>query len=385
MDLEQSLTPRRAGPLLVGVVLGALSGVVELAFLVVAGVLALVSQVHPRARRAVQRLVFAGAEALSRVEIKRLRLTGRVGGYDGGRAVRFLAVRWIVGVLGGMVVFLLVLGVGTTVALVWGWIRGDYLDDIPPDGWILVLFGVVGTVLLFLNVMGVLGVALLDQWVAARFLSQNPTELLERRIAELAQTRADIVAAVDQERRRIERDLHDGMQQRLVALAMLIGRARRGRSPELLDELLRQAQEESQHALDELREVAWQVYPTELDTHGLQEALTVVADRAGIPVKVTYGLAERPIAAVESAAYFVVREAVTNAAKHSGAEHVAVDVLCEGTMIVVRVQDDGCGGADPTGGGLSGLARRVAALDGRLRVHSPAGGPTTVTGELPCG
>ncbi|WP_315985181.1 histidine kinase [Microbispora sp. CSR-4] len=191
------------------------------------------------------------------------------------------------------------------------------------------------------------------------------------------------MSAVGQERRRIERDLHDGVQQRLVALAVLIGRARRGRSPQLLDDLLHQAHEEAQEALRELREVAWRVYPAELDTLGLRESLSAVAERAGMPVTVAYGLAARPPGEVETAVYFVVREAMTNAAKHAAAGQVRVEIVEDGDTIVVRVRDDGRGGADPGGGGLSGLARRVAALDGRFQVDSPPGGPTIVSAELP--
>ncbi|WP_405394845.1 sensor histidine kinase [Microbispora hainanensis] len=191
------------------------------------------------------------------------------------------------------------------------------------------------------------------------------------------------MSAVGQERRRIERDLHDGVQQRLVALAVLIGRARRGRSPQLLDDLLHQAHEEAQEALRELREVAWRVYPAEPDTLGLRESLSAVAERAGMPVTVAYGLAARPPGEVETAVYFVVREAMTNAAKHAAAGQVRVEIVEDGDTIVVRVRDDGRGGADPGGGGLSGLARRVAALDGRFQVDSPPGGPTIVSAELP--
>jgi signal transduction histidine kinase len=244
---------------------------------------------------------------------------------------------------------------------------------------------VAGLVLLFLEIMGFIGLVALERRVARQTLGPSPIELLEHRITELAETRAGIVAAVDQERRRIERDLHDGVQQRLVALAMLIGRARRGRSPELLGELLRQAHDEAQEALGDLRDVAWRVYPTGLDSLGLRDALSTVAERAGVPVTVRYDLRERPATQVETAVYFVVCEAVTNAAKHAAARAVTVEILREGTVIIVRTRDDGCGGADPAGGGLSGLARRVAALDGRFRVDSPTGGPTTITAELPCG
>jgi signal transduction histidine kinase len=175
--------------------------------------------------------------------------------------------------------------------------------------------------------------------------------------------------------------LHDGVQQRLVALGMLIGRARRSGD----SELLRAAHEESQRALAELREVSWRVFPAALAGGGLPAALEVVADRSLVPVRLSVELTERPPGAVETAAYFVVCEAVTNAAKHAGAGEVRVSVAEREKTVVVRVADDGKGGADPAGGGLSGLGRRVEALDGRFAVSSPAGGPTVIVAELPCG
>ncbi|GII94405.1 sensor histidine kinase [Sinosporangium siamense] len=378
---------RWAGLVLAATVLGVVSAAVEVAFLLVAGPLTLLSTAHPRVRRSTRNLISTLAKTLCAWELRRLRLIAhvRVADYDGGQAVRYLAVRWLVGAMAGLVLLLFAVGAGVGTTQLWGWARGHRPDGIAPEGWIIAYFTVVALVVLFLIVMGIAGAAALDVMLATRALGPRVTRMLEIRIAELARTRAGIVVAVDAERRRIERDLHDGVQQRLVALAMLIGRARRGRSPELRDDLLRQAHEESQRALDELRQVAWRVYPTELDTQGLREALTVVAERAGVPTTLAYGLAERPPAVVETAVYFMVREAVTNAAKHAGAVRIEVDVTHEEKTITVRVRDDGRGGADPGGGGLSGLARRVAALDGRFHVDSPAGGPTTVTAELPCG
>jgi signal transduction histidine kinase len=193
------------------------------------------------------------------------------------------------------------------------------------------------------------------------------------------------VHAVDAERRRIERDLHDGLQQRLVALAMLLGRARRPeRTPEQAEALLRQAHEESEGVLAELREVAWRVYPSALDGPGLREALGGVAERSPVPLRLAYDVPGPLPQLVETAAYFVVSEAVTNAAKHACATDVEVRLALKAGVLTVRVRDDGTGGADPAGAGLSGLRGRVEALDGRLRVDSPSGGPTTVTAELPC-
>ncbi|MFF0311330.1 sensor histidine kinase [Streptosporangium sp. NPDC004379] len=377
----------RAARVLAGIALGVPAAVVQLLFLLVAGPLLWV----PRARKG----VLAVAVRLAGIEVWRLELLGgaeaaggaggRSGGHDGRRALRYLALRWPVGVLGALVLTLLAAGVSVAVPLAWSWSRGEPFDGMTPSVLLVSYASVAGVVLLFLEVTGLMGVAALERRLARSALGPSPTERLERRIAELAETRSGIVAAVDQERRRIERDLHDGVQQRLVALAMLIGRARRGRSPEMLEELLRQAHREAQEALGDLREVAWRVYPAGLDSLGLREALDTVAERAGVPVEVRYGLDGRPPGPVETAAYFVVCEAVTNAAKHAAARSVTVEVVREGAAVVVRTRDDGCGGADPAGGGLSGLARRVAALDGRLEVVSPPGGPTVVTARLPWG
>ncbi|GGQ26781.1 sensor histidine kinase [Streptosporangium pseudovulgare] len=380
-------TAVRAARVLAGIALGVPAAVAQLLFLLVAGPLLGV----PRARRG----VLAVAVRLTGTEVRRLGLLGgvevagsaegRPGGYDGRRALRYLALRWPVGVLGALVLTLLVAGVAVTARLAWSWGRGEPFDGMLPSGFLVAYGLAAGVVLLFLEVTGLIGLAALERRLARSALGPSPTERLERRIAELAETRSGIVAAVDQERRRIERDLHDGVQQRLVALAMLIGRARRGRSPEILEELLRQAHQEAQEALGDLREVAWRVYPAGLDSLGLREALATVAERAGVPVTVRYGLTGRLPGPVETAAYFVVCEAVTNAAKHAAAGSVTVEVVREGAAVVVRTRDDGRGGADPAGGGLSGLARRVAALDGRFEVASPPGGPTVVTAELPCG
>lgn len=348
--------------LLGAVTLGAFTALAELVLLPVLA--------HPRGRGLALRL--------ARMEIWRLGL--RVDGATGPQAARYLALRWLVGVLGGFVVALLVIGAVAAVQIAWLWGHGATFDDIAPTPPIVAYAVVAGLVLLFLDICGLVGVHALERRMAARLLGPSETEALERRIADLAQTRAGIVAAVDSERRRIERDLHDGLQQRLVAVAMLIGRARRGRPA-----LLEQAHEQAQAALAELREVAWRVYPSGLDTLGLQDALSGVAERSPVPVLVRCTVPGRPPMAVETAAYFLVSEAVTNAAKHADAGQVRVEVSEEESVIVVRVEDDGRGGADASGGGLSGLARRVAALDGSFSVSSPVGGPTVVRAELPCG
>jgi signal transduction histidine kinase len=166
---------------------------------------------------------------------------------------------------------------------------------------------------------------------------------------------------------------------------MLLGRAQRGRDPERAARLVRQAHTESRLLVDELREVAWRVYPAALDTLGLEAALTEAAERTPLRSTVRYDLAQDPPQETATALYFAAREAITNAVKHAGAQEVFVDVRPSpsGGGVDLVVRDDGRGGADPDGGGLTGLARRVGALDGTLSLDSPRGGPTTVRVSLP--
>ncbi|MEU4486030.1 sensor histidine kinase [Streptomyces purpurascens] len=294
------------------------------------------------------------------------------------KILRYLAIRSYSGLLCGVVIALLGFGIALAGLLVRGMAQGTLRWDE------LLMQVLLGGVLLFLDVQGLHSLAALDARISRECFGPSERELLRQRIHELATSRAAVVQAVDAERRRIERDLHDGIQQRLVALGMLLGRARRGRDPEQADTLLRQAHQESQNVLAELREVTWRVYPSALDSLGLKEALGGVSERCGIPVRTEFDVTEELPQTVETAAYFVVSESVTNAAKHSRATAVSVRVLLRGRVLTVQIQDNGAGDADPTGSGLSGLRSRVAALDGVLRVDSPGGGPTTITAELPC-
>jgi signal transduction histidine kinase len=392
--VSASTDTARRGPsavlrVLAGLVLGAATAGAELVLLAGAALLMAYSLAFSRGRRAVPAAVADAAELLTELEMRRLRAffgEDRAVQYGPLRALAYLVLRVPVGLLGAAILGLITYGAvaGVRLAVGW-WITGDYLDGIPPSWWIVLYTAVVGVVLLFLALYGLVGVVGLEKAVARRCLGPSPLEEYERRIAQLSVTRAEVVDAVDDERRRIERDLHDGVQQRLVALGMLIGRARRAGDGERAAELLKQAHEESQRALEDLREVTWRVYPAALDGEGLRAALETVAERSAVPVVIDYDVPGRPPHAVETAAYFVVCEAVTNAAKHSGARAVRVALAGSGTMIGVRIEDDGCGGADPAGGGLAGLARRVAALDGAFAVDSPRGGPTVITAELPCG
>jgi signal transduction histidine kinase len=209
---------------------------------------------------------------------------------------------------------------------------------------------------------------------------------LARRVEVLETTRSGAVDAQDAELRRIERDLHDGAQARLVALGMSLGLAEQklATDPEGAQRLVAEARAGLGEALEELRDLARGIHPPVLADRGLGAALATLADRSALPVTVSVELDERLPPAVESAAYFVAAEAIANAAKHSGADRIAVSAARRGNELVVEIDDDGRGGADPAGGGLTGLRRRVEALDGTLAVSSPPGGPTTVRAELPC-
>jgi signal transduction histidine kinase len=359
---------------------GALTVPVEALALAVAGLAVLVTLGRPAPRRTI-------AAALRRLTAAELSRAARWPATPPvpphlARSVGYLLVRLGLGLLGGAVLTLFGAGLVTGVRLVTGWLTGHPLDDITPSGPIVGYLTVGGLVLAFLAVQGMIAVAALDlRW--ASWAVRPGRAALEHRIDELSVSRAEVVAAVDGERRRIERDLHDGVQQRLVSLGMLLGRARRATDPQRSTDLLRAAHEESRQALVELREVAWRVYPSALDSAGLSAALESVAERAGLPVRLDHRLGARPPAGIEAACYFVVCEAVTNAAKHAAAQAATVRLTEAAGTIRIEVRDDGCGGADPSGPGLSGLARRLAAVDGRLSVTSPPGGPTLVTAEIP--
>ncbi|WP_262379653.1 sensor histidine kinase [Nonomuraea sp. PA05] len=370
-----------------GVLLGAVLGVAELLFLAVAALAAPIPALRPAAARGLARLT-----ALERARLSRW-LGHEAARHDSGYA--YLAARAALGVLGGYVwasvLFLSVLLLaGGTWDLIWGDSEPVPLElpgvKIVTSGGALGI--TAGLALLAVLVPLLWAAVALDRRLAAHFLGPAGEELMRRRIAELTETRSGIVKAVDDERRRIERDLHDGVQQRGVALAMLLGRARHsldgkpGASASAA-ELVAQACGESRQLLDELRSVAWRIYPTALDELGLRAALAGVAERAGVPVTVHHNLTGRPASEIETALYFVAREAITNAVKHAGAHDILVVLTEDERTVNVAISDDGNGGADPSGGGLSGLARRVLALDGTFTVDSPPGGPTRIAATLP--
>lgn len=205
------------------------------------------------------------------------------------------------------------------------------------------------------------------------------------RVTELVRSRVRLVDASEAERRRIERDLHDGAQQRLVALTMSLGLARLDAPPGPLADRLAAAHEEAGRALAELRELIRGIHPRVLADYGLVAAVADAADRSPVPVDVALDLPGRLSPPVEAAAYFVVCEALANVARHSGAGRARVEGGQRGGRLVLTVSDDGDGGADPAAGsGLTGLADRVSVLDGRLSLSSPRGGPTLLRVEIPC-
>jgi signal transduction histidine kinase len=233
-----------------------------------------------------------------------------------------------------------------------------------------------------------LGVTRADEVLARALLGPGRAEELALRVESLARSRAEIVAATDAERRRIERDLHDGAQQRLVSLAMHLGMARATLTDasEPARQAIAEAHDEALQALAELREFVRGLHPAVLNDRGLDAALSGIAARAPMPVRLRVEVAARCSPSVEAVAYFVVSEALTNVAKHAHATSCEVTVERGGDVLRIVVSDDGVGGASEGGGGsgLRGLAQRAAAVDGTLEVDSPVGGPTRITVELPC-
>jgi signal transduction histidine kinase len=228
-----------------------------------------------------------------------------------------------------------------------------------------------------------------DERLARTLLGPGRRESLAQRVESLARSRADMVAAADAERRRIERDLHDGAQQRLVSLAMNLGMARERfeAEPEPVRQALAAAHDEAVLALTELREFIRGLHPAVLNDRGLDAALSGLAARAPLPVRLRVDMPEPAAPGVEAVAYFIVSEAIANVVKHAQATRAEVTVTRAGDLLRITVTDDGRGGATPAAGdgtGLRGLAQRAAAVDGTLSIDSPPGGPTTITAELPC-
>lgn len=268
-------------------------------------------------------------------------------------------------------------------ALPDGWDTGAWNIDSWADAGIL---AAIGLVLVPLGIALVRGTSAASAGIAAALLGPGTREL-EERVERLQETRAGAVDAARLELERIERDLHDGAQARLVAVAMELGRAEqklRAGDEQGAGALVTQARDETQRALAELRDLARGIRPALLSERGLREAIVSLAGRAPVPATVEYDAGGRLPIAVETAAYFVVGEALANVGKHAQASSASVRIERRGPRLEIEVRDDGDGGANPEGGGLTGLRRRVEALDGTLFLSSPPGGPTILRAELPC-
>jgi signal transduction histidine kinase len=279
------------------------------------------------------------------------------------------------------------IGLGYLTLPLWAWSLPDGVEvgvtTIHSRGWMIVFAALVGPPAAVLGAWILRGSAYIQAKLVQALLQGEEQE----RITELEVSRAGAVDAAAGELRRIERDLHDGAQARLVALAMEIGMAREqmATDPEAAAVLLAGAHEDAKTALVELRDLARGIHPAILTDRGLDAAVSALAARCPVPCTVAIHLPERLPAAVESAAYFTIAEALTNVAKHSGASHCAITGEVEDMRLTVEVADDGRGGLrESSGTGITGLRGRVEALDGRLLVVSPAGAGTMLRAELPC-
>jgi signal transduction histidine kinase len=296
---------------------------------------------------------------------------------------------------------MLVLGLALGIHAVWV-LTPSLLPDAGPRGVALARHtGVAGAFALFLSLIWAVTTPGGYFWPAWTFLplflpigihagiqasaSRRREAEATERIEVLQTTRAGAVDAQAAELRRIERDLHDGAQARLVALAMDLGLAKDRVEDEEARAQVARAHDEAKRAIVELRDLARGIHPAVLTDRGLEAALGSLAGASRLPVELRVDAGGRLDPALEAAAYFTVAEALANTAKHSGATSVRVDVARRDDLLTVRVADDGVGGADPAGEGLTGLRRRVEAHDGRLVLDSPPGRGTILTAELPCG
>ncbi|GAA4636425.1 sensor histidine kinase [Actinoallomurus vinaceus] len=314
--------------------------------------------------------------------------TWRVLGWLGTYIVTSLAFGLVVVVCAGNAV-----ATAVTVPLWWalpaGTRAGGFAAGVPLSGWGTALTLGTAQFVIFaaLTYWLVPLLARLHARICVALLSPSAAERLTQRVETLTETRAGAMNAHGAELRRIERDLHDGTQARLVAIAMRLGAARElsGEDPQMLARLLREAHEGTEEAMAELRAVIRTIYPPILADRGLAGALTALGTRSAIDTTLDIGDLGTIPAAVEAVAYFTIAEALTNAAKHSRATRTTVRVARDGDRLTIEVTDDGIGGADETlGTGIAGIRHRVLALDGTVRIHSPVGGPTTITVSLSC-
>ncbi|WP_338105961.1 sensor histidine kinase [Streptomyces coelicoflavus] len=312
-----------------------------------------------------------------------------------GRDLRWAPGMMVAGTLLGLigvVLFLFPAAVLVLVCLWWLFPEGDPIRlmlNIPIDGWGSVIYAGVPQFLLsvLLALFGPPLLAGLAASVSRWLLAPSAAAILAERVSTLDRTRAGAINAHGSELRRIERDLHDGTQARLVSLAMQLGLAERtlGSDPAAVGPLLAQAREGAEEAMAELRDVLRSVYPPILADRGLAGAVSAVVARCPISANLELGELGDVPAQVEVAVYFAITEALTNAAKHGHAGSVSVTLTRVGGTVRAEITDDGRGGAtEDRGTGLRGIRQRVEAVDGGLRVQSPLGGPTVITVECPC-
>ncbi|MCX5201328.1 sensor histidine kinase [Streptomyces sp. NBC_00237] len=320
------------------------------------------------------------------VEIPRLRFAV---------ARRQFAYHWLVGPCLALVelavLVLALLAVAATTVFVWVWLLPAEFRLAHHGYTTWAAFSMAaGVAALFAVPPSAAALVRLEQRIAPALLRDDKAEALQQRVSDLTESRAGAVDAADAERRRIERDLHDGAQQHLVAMALNLGIAKalwkdRTDLPPDVMEVVEEAHRAAKESIEELNNLVRGLHPSVLDELGLDPALSGLAARAPFPVRLRVDAPERTAPAVEAVAYFVVSEALTNIAKHARATRAEVAVTRLGGILRVIVTDDGTGGADPSGGtGLRGLAQRVSSVDGAFRLSSPTGGPTVMTVELPC-
>lgn len=254
-----------------------------------------------------------------------------------------------------------------------------------PAAWLVAVVGLALFVVVAPWVTNAL--ALADVAFGRKLLAHGAKSEIEQQVVRLESSRVAAIDSAEAERRRIERDLHDGAQQRLIAAAMDLGIAKERLviDPTAGRELVGKAHDEVKAALVELRNLVRGIHPVILEDRGLDAALSAVVARSEVPVHLEVQTDPRPSPAVESAAYFIVCEALTNVGRHADATRAAISIRIDDDVLRLHVHDDGRGGADPAlGTGLAGLAERVAALGGTLSIDSPSGGPTDLRVELPC-
>jgi signal transduction histidine kinase len=288
------------------------------------------------------------------------------------------------------------IAIGYTLSFLWAYPVLPYLNGISDllgmphkYGYVVAVDTGVGLLFLLSAPFVVRGMALMNAGLARGLLTRHRVDALQERVDELTESREAARSAEASALRRLERDIHDGPQQRLVRLTMDLSLAQRRMrtDPERAEPLLAEAIQQTRETLDELRALSRGIAPPILADRGLAAALAAVTGRCTVPTELSVSLpdSKRLPESTENTAYFLVAEALTNVAKHSGATWCVVKVTGDGSLLYVTISDNGKGGAHTAKGhGLSGLADRVRAADGRFHVDSPAGGPTVLTAELPC-